>query len=283
MKYGAHIFLWISRWGDEHLPLLDHARELGLSWLEIAVGDEVVFSPRGVRARAIAAGIEIVMSPGGVWPAAYDLSSPEPGERRAALAWHQQQIARAGDAGAVAYTGAIYGHPGTVARRVPTRDEYGYIADGLHALAAAAATAGMRLVVEPMSHFRTNIVTTPRQALELITLADHDNLGVLIDTYHMVTELRDFAAAITTIGARLWGIHACESDRGVPGGGLIPWPAIGTALHAGHFAGYIGLESYHSGADNLAVARGLFNDPCPDGDRFVRQGVQFLRGMLEGA
>ena len=28
----------------------------------------------------------------------------------------------------------------------------------------------------------------------------------------------------------LWGLHACENDRGVPGGGLVPWREIFAAL-----------------------------------------------------
>lgn len=280
IKYGAHIFLWITRWSDAQLPLLEHARALGLDWLEIAVGDDVTFTPRLARERAVACGLELVVSPGGSWPAECDISLPDPDARQRGLAWHRQNIALAAEAGAVAYTGAIYGHPGTVERRLPTREEYLRIAEGLHQLAETAAQAGVRLVLEPMSHFRTNLVTTPRQALELAALADHANIGLLLDTYHMITEIRDFPAAIATAGPCLWGLHACESDRGVPGGGFVPWQQIATALHAIEFAGYMGLETYNSGPDGLAIARGLLNNPCPDGDRFVAEGLAFLRGLL---
>ncbi len=46
--------------------------------------------------------------------------------------------------------------------------------------------------------------------MQLITLADHDNLYALLDTYHLVTEIRDYARAIHTVRNRLWGLHACE-------------------------------------------------------------------------
>ena len=35
---------------------------------------------------------------------------------------------------------------------------------------------------------------------------------------------------IRETGDLLWGLHACENDRGVPGGGLVPWRDIFTAL-----------------------------------------------------
>ncbi|HEY3418225.1 MAG TPA: sugar phosphate isomerase/epimerase, partial [Armatimonadota bacterium] len=136
------------------------------------------------------------------------------------------------------------------------------------------------LVIEPMSHFRTSLVNTPAQALRLLELTAHDNLSVLFDTYHMVTELRDFAAALRALAPHLWGLHACENDRGVPGGGLVPWEDIAQALNDIHFTGYLGLESYNSTIEGFAVSRGMFQDICPDGDEFVRQGMGLLWGLL---
>ncbi len=130
-----------------------------------------------------------------------------------------------------------------------------------------------------MSHFRTHLVNTPQQAMRLAELADHPNLRILVDTYHIVTEVRDYGAAIAATGERLWGLHACESDRGVPGGGLVPWPAVFDAMRKTP-ARYIIMETYNSSAD-FAVRRGLFQNVCPDADGFVRQGLAFLKRGLE--
>ena len=86
------------------------------------------------------------------------------------------------------------------------------------------------------------MVNTPQQLLCLLDLACHANLTVLFDTYHVVTEIRDYPAAIRSIGSCLYALHARENDRGVPGGGLIPWHSIFQALRAVDFDGYIGLE-----------------------------------------
>ena len=37
MTFGAHCFLFVDRWSDAALPVLDQARELGLDCLEIAI------------------------------------------------------------------------------------------------------------------------------------------------------------------------------------------------------------------------------------------------------
>ncbi|HHX64611.1 MAG TPA: sugar phosphate isomerase/epimerase [Chloroflexi bacterium] len=138
-------------------------------------------------------------------------------------------------------------------------------------------------MLEPMSHFRTHLVNTPQQVRRLIDMADHPNLYALLDTYHMVTEVRDYASGIRAVGDRLWGLHACENDRGVPGGGLVPWDAVFAALREIGFAGHVLLEAYNSSIGDFAYRRGMFHDVCPDGEAFIRQGIAFMRRGLESA
>ena len=277
MKYGAHSYIFTEYWMDAQLHILDTAAELGLDCFEIGIGDDIVYTPELTRRRAEALGLTLVVSPGGLWPVECDLSADDPTDRARGLAWHKRQVERAAELGAVAYTGALYGHPGVVKRRIPPPDEYPRTAEGLARLAEYGASHGVQIVIEPMSHFRTHLVNTPEQAMRLIALADHPNLTVLFDTYHMITEVRDYGQAIRTIGDRLWGLHACENDRGAPGGGLVPWPAVFSALRGIDFDGHMLMEAYNSGTGDFAVRRGMFHDVCPDGEAFVRTGLEFLR------
>lgn len=278
MKFGAHCFLFVDCWSDACLPLLEEARNFGLDCLEISSGDDVICSWPDVRRRAEELGLELVASPGGQWPTVADLSGDEASERQAGLTWHKQQVDVAADIGAVAYTGALYGRPGVARRRRPPPDEFPRTAEGLHELADYAHSKGVTIVLEPMSHFRTHVVNTSEQVMQLIALADHDNLRVLLDTYHMVTEVIDYGAEIHAAADRLWGIHACASNRGVPGPGLVPWDAVFTALAEIDFDGYMIMESYNSSIGDFAWERGMFHNVCPDGAAFVRQGLEFLRG-----
>lgn len=287
IRYGAHCYLFTDRWCDDQLDLLDEARSLGLDFWEIGVGDDVVFDAALTRARAEALGLTLTVSPGGLWPESCDLSADDPADRARGLAWHKTQVDLAAELAAVAYTGALYGHPGVVRRRLPPADELARTAEGLHELAAYGAAHGVQIVLEPMSHFRTHVVNTPEQVMHLICLADHSNLRVVLDTYHMVTEIRDYAAAIRTIAPRLWGLHACESDRGVPGSGLVPWEKVFAVLREVGFDGYVMMETYNSSigepAGSWAFTRGMFHDPCPDGAAFVRDGLAFLRDGVDAA
>jgi D-psicose/D-tagatose/L-ribulose 3-epimerase len=122
--------------------------------------------------------------------------------------------------------------------------------------------------------------------MRLIELADHENLLALLDTYHAVTEIRDYGAAIRMLAPRLWGLHACENDRGVPGGGVVPWDAVFAALQAIDFDGAMLMETYNSSIGqppgSFAYSRGMFHDPCPDGAAFAREGLAFLKQGLRG-
>lgn len=282
MKLGAHIYLWTERWADSEVGLCARARALGLDLLELSVGLDVKFAPALTRRAAADAGIGLLVGPGGAWPEGADLSADDPAYRRAALEFHRSIIDQAAELGAVAYAGALYGRPGKVLRRRPPADELPRAAEGLAQLAAHAQARGVVLVIEPMSRFRSHVCNTPAQALHLLALAGAPaNLRVLLDTYHLVTEVRDYAAAIRSVGQNLWGLHACENDRGVPGGGLVPWGKIFPALRETPCA-YVGLEGYNTGVatGDFGWRRGMFQDVCPDGDAFVRAGVAFIRGQL---
>jgi D-psicose/D-tagatose/L-ribulose 3-epimerase len=280
IRYGAHCFLFTERWSDKDLHYFDVARDLGLYGFEIAVGDDVTFNLKETRQRAQALGLQLTLSPGNTWPFECDISSDDPEERKLGLAWHKKWIDAASEVGAAAYTGALYGHPGTVKKRYPPKEELEWTAEGLHELGTYAAKHGVKIVLEIMSRFRTHLVNTPEQAMTLLNTADHKNLYVVLDTYHLMTETRDFYQAIQTVKDKLWYFHACGSDRGVPGGDLIPWHEIFRGLKDSGFNGTILFETYNTSIPNFAVSRGIFHDICPDGSAFIKQGLEFMQKHL---
>jgi D-psicose/D-tagatose/L-ribulose 3-epimerase len=279
MKYGAHCYIFTDLWSDTQLHLLDRAKALGLQMFELSVGDDVVFDARKTGEHAAALGLDLFIGPGGQWPLECDLSADDPADRAKGLQWHMRQVDLAAELGAVAYAGALYGHPGVVRRRRPPADEYMHTAEGLHALAEYAQQHNVIIALEPMSHFRTHLANTPDQIMRLIGMADHPSLRALLDTYHVVCEVRDYRLALLALAPRLYALHACENDRGAPGRGLIPWEAIFLTLNEIGFDGYIGLETYNSSLGDFAFERGMFHNVCPDADVFVRQGIGFLQDM----
>ena len=281
-KFGAHQFLWKSHWTDADLPILDAARALGLTLFEISLGDDVQFDRARVRRHAQSLGLELSVGPGNVWPDQCNISADDPHHRQLGLAWHKKVIDWSAELGAAAYCGALYGHPGQVCRRRPPADELARAAEHLHLLADYASPLGVRVVIEPMSRFRLHLVNTAAQAVNLVRLADHANLRVNLDTFHMITEERDYGAAIRCAAAVLWGVHACENDRGVPGGGLVPWPDVFAALAGVKGCIRLMLETYNTGPGDFGFSRGIFQNLCPDPETFIRQGLGFLQQQIQG-
>ena len=279
---GAHCYIFTDRWDDASLPILQRLKNLGGSVLEIAVGDDVAFSPTTTARAARDLEMHLIVSPGGAWPLECDIASDDESHREQGIFWHRRQIELAARLGAIAYTGALYGHTGVVLRRRPPPAEKERVADGLRNLAEFAAERNVLLAIEPMSHFRTHLINTPAQAIALLDQVGHPNVRILFDTYHCLTEVRNYRETICELGKNLWGVHACENDRGAPGGGLMPWDQIAEGLREIQFAGPVMLEAYNSSLGDFAFERGMFHDVCPDPDRFVSEGFQFLREILPG-
>jgi D-psicose/D-tagatose/L-ribulose 3-epimerase len=282
-KYGAHQFLWVEHWTDDCLSILDQVRELGLDSFEISLGDDITFNPHPVRKKAGELGLELTVGPGNIWPAECDISSESIENQRLGMVWHQLIIERAASLGAVAYNGATYGHPGHVLRRPRQHAELDRVAQNLYQLSEYAQSFNVKLVIEPMSRFRTHLVHTAREAVDLVSMVRHPNLFINLDTYHMITEERDYSKAIKTCGNALWGIHACENDRGVPGGGLVPWDDVFSSLINVCPNARILMETYNTGRAGFGYSRGIFNDVCPDPQDFVRKGLSFLKKCANGA
>jgi D-psicose/D-tagatose/L-ribulose 3-epimerase len=278
-KYGAHQMMWKTHWTDADLGILDRVRELGITLFEVSIGDDVVFDGAKLRQHAESLGVELTIGPGNVWPMECDISHDDADYRKQGMAWHKQVLERSAECGAAAYCGAMYSHPGRVCRREPCPDEFARAAENMHELAAYGASLGVRLAVEPMSRFRNHLINNSTQVVHLLDVADHDNLYINLDTYHLITEERDYGAAVRRAASRLWGLHACENDRGVPGGGLVPWEDVFDALLETDDTVRLMLETYRTGPDGFGYERGIFLNLCPDPEAYVREGMAFLKSL----
>ena len=86
---------------------------------------------------------------------------------------------------------------------------------GCAMLAPIAAAAGVKLGIEPLNRFETDILNTTRQGVALMGLVDHDAVGLVLDTFHMNMEDDDIAGAIRAAGRRLIHFQANENHRGL--------------------------------------------------------------------
>jgi 5-keto-L-gluconate epimerase len=125
---------------------------------------------------------------------------------------------------------------------------------------------GVRLVLEPMNRFQTDLVTTADEGLAFVEEIDHPALGLLLDTCHMITEESSWTEPFRQLmrAGRLWHVHLADSNRRTPGHGLIDFRPILAVLREIGYTQYLSIEVF----------------PRPDPDSAARDGVALMSSLL---
>jgi 5-keto-L-gluconate epimerase len=130
----------------------------------------------------------------------------------------------------------------------------------------AAMTGDVKLAIEPINRYESNLLNTADETLDLIETLQCPNLGVLLDTFHMNIEEKDIKAAISRTGNRLMHFHIADSNRRYPGMGHLDFVGIIQTLNT------IGYEGYLSGE--------LL--PEPDLSTAMKQYIHVIKEVMDG-
>jgi len=109
----------------------------------------------------------------------------------------------------------------------------------------------VKLALEPIIPWQSDYLNTLAEAIELMELVDHPNLGVFPDTFHLWrtgTMLEDIERA----GSRILGVHlndarGDEQHNCLPGDGDLPLVAIVKAIEATGYRGTYDNELMYPG------------------------------------
>jgi len=287
VKFGVNTFNFVSPFRTAaDLPLLDRVKGMGFDLIEIAFEE-----PATIDAAALAdyaAGIDLGVLACGVFGPGRNLVSTDPGERRSAADYLRGLIDAAAQLAPTlggqtpVVGGPMYGAVGKTPAvdRAARQRERDLAATELRPLAAYAGERGVRLAMEPLNRFETDLINVVEQGLEMVDAIGSPHIGLHLDTFHMHLEERDSGAAIRWAGDRLFHLHACENDRGVPGRGQVRWPGVAAALGDIGYSGAVVIESFTPGVTSIARAVCIWRDIAPDQDTIARQGLRFLRELL---
>ena len=132
-----------------------------------------------------------------------------------------------------------------------------------------AETRGVRLVIEPLNRYETDIILNAAEGLAFIDQVDHPALGLLLDTYHVNIEEASWTDPFQLVMAaeRLWHVHLGDNNRLPPGRGLIDFAAILETLRQVGYQGYLSAE---------LLAK-------PDPDTAAQQTLTYMQSLLETA
>jgi sugar phosphate isomerase/epimerase len=154
-----------------------------------------------------------------------------------------------------------------------------------HAAAALAEVLSrtphdeVRLAVEPTVTWQSDYLNTLCEALELVELVDHPNLGVYPDTFHL-WETEGFLDDVARAGSRIFGFHISDRYLGndylrvLPGDGDVDFCRV---IHAVEAAGYTGTYDCEHTVEPGDGA------PAADPSEVLRSCAEALTGVLSEA
>ncbi|MDR7184591.1 D-psicose/D-tagatose/L-ribulose 3-epimerase [Microbacterium trichothecenolyticum] len=263
-QFGCHGSVWSGSFDPESFrSAVRHTVDAGYDLIEIPLLDPYSFDAADGRKVIDEHGIAINASLG-LGPAT-DISSEDP----EAIAAGEHLLNRAVDVlaelGAGWLVGVVYGAltkhmaPATERARQNGMDVIRRVSD-------RAERHGIRVGLEVVNRYETNIMNTAREAIRYVEELDHSNAYIHLDTYHMNIEESDMMNPFLDAGDRLGYVHIGESHRGYLGSGSVDFDTAFRALSRIGYDGPIVFESFSSAvvdpvlSNMLGVWRNLWDD-----------------------
>jgi sugar phosphate isomerase/epimerase len=138
-----------------------------------------------------------------------------------------------------------------------------WLIEALQECCAAARPHGVRIALEPLNRYETSLIARVSEGLDLIAQIGADNMGLLLDTYHMNIEEPIIEDSIRAAGDRIFHFHVADSNRWYPGAGHLDFRSILDALLETDYQGYVSGEFM----------------PMPDPDTAGERAITYLRQL----
>ena len=277
---------FVRPFSTDDLGLFETIKELGFDFIELLVPEPEDGLDLGDVRRALAdADLAVVLA--ARVNANRSIVSADDQARKGGLDYLFTCIDTATMIGADIVGGPLYGGPLVFAGRAPApvaneerQARFDRCVQHLGAAADRAAKAGVRLALEPLNRFETDIISTTAQAIDLVDTIDSPALGLLLDSFHMNIEESSIPDAIRLAGSRVVHFQANENHRGFPGTGHLPWTDIGRALHEVGYGGPVSLEPFRRDDDRFGVPIAQWRPPADDESLKLRSSLAIIRSIL---
>ncbi|WP_111641846.1 sugar phosphate isomerase/epimerase family protein [Marinimicrobium alkaliphilum] len=277
MQFGASTWLWTSPFTSDQVELLQKIADMGYDFVEIPVEDPDHINADKLLPVLKDLGLKAVVCTAVVGDR--DLSTDDPGIRRRAMGYFEDclQLAEGLESGVLVgpmNAPVAKARLGTEALR---QAEWERSAAALGELSERAGKHGIRLGLEPLNRFETDMICTVEDAQRMLASVGSPHLGIALDSFHMNIEETNFCEAVKLAGDQLVHVQVSDSHRGVPGDGNSDWAGLREGLRAVGYDGMLSIESFSPDASSLADAVCIWRRFAPNQDEFARRGLAFLR------
>ena len=112
----------------------------------------------------------------------------------------------------------------------------------LRELAEYASDYGIDLVIEPLNRYSTPICTSSEDAKYIVNQLNHENMGIMLDTFHMNIEEDSIYETIVVTSSLLRHMHVSDNNRKMPGFAHIDFDEVVRALKKIKYSKFITFE-----------------------------------------
>ena len=281
MKFGVNTFVWVSPLATAAIAdLAPKAKDMGFDILELSCERPDLIDVRDVRQKLRSADLDAIVC--GAWGPDRNISSEDASVAAASKTYIRWLIDAAEILESPTVCGPMYSGVGKahLEDAAARKAEWDRAVLGVREMAEYAAPKGVRLALEPLNRFETDMINVVLQGLDFIEQVGMDNVGLHLDTFHMHLEEKNSAAAIRRASGHIFHFHACENDRGVPGAGQVRWMEIAAALKEVEYQGPVVIESFTSEVKEIARAVCIWREIAPSQDAIAADGLKFLKSIL---
>jgi len=283
MKYGMNSLAWQSPFSDP-AGLFAKAKQYGCDIFEIAIEDFATLDADAINQAMEDTGIR-VYTVCGAHGDTRDVSADDPDIRASGIQYIKDMVDFCNKIGALVIAGPAYSAVGKARQQTPEEvaKKWELGVESLKACADYAGQHGVKLAIEPLNRFETDFINTVDQGLELIGRIGMDNVGFLLDSFHMNVEESDITGAIRKAGtqSKIFDFHACANDRGTPGKDNFDWKAIAQALKDVGYDDYLLIESFTPDCVEIAKAASVWRPFSESPEAIARDGIPFLKSLFE--
>lgn len=274
MKYGIHAGLWQAEWTDEIIPILRTVADLGFDGVEVSLLGMTDEKAAALGKAVKDHGLEVTCSDG--LAPDKDITSDDPEVRAAGvdyLKWAIETTAKIGSRGLAGVVFAPWGVFDPLNK--PTRAARS--AEALGSLDRVLKDSDVTLGIEMLNRFETDLVNTADEAVSIANAAGSDNVGVLLDTFHLNIEEKDIRAAIASAKGKLAHFHVSDNDRGVPGSGHVPWDQVAAGLADAGYDGWIVAEMFVIAGNPASADLNIWRNIEPDATDAAKRALAFMQ------
>jgi D-psicose/D-tagatose/L-ribulose 3-epimerase len=129
----------------------------------------------------------------------------------------------------------------------------------LRELAQYASEYGINLVIEPLNRYSTPVCTNSGDAKYVVNQVNHENMGIMLDTFHMNIEEDSIYETIVVTGSLLKHIHVSDNNRKMPGFAHIDFKEVVRALKGIKYSKFITFEPTIQNTDYENELKGGLN------------------------